>query len=264
MTGALLARGLVVGLVAGLLAFAFAKIVGEPSVDRAIAFEAQMDEMKRDAAIAAHQPVEAEEPELVSRKIQSTIGLFTGIVVYATAFGGLFALVFAFAQGRVGSVGPRSLAALLALAAFIAITVVPMLKYPANPPSVGSPDTIGYRTSMFFLVMLISIAATAFAVQLGRHLMRRYGAWNGWMIAGLVFIVVIAVAESLLPDIHEVPDGFPAVVLWHFRLASLGIQAILWTVNGLGFGWLAERLIRQRLGFSGPARRDRPLGVARP
>ena len=249
MTGALLARGLLVGLVAGLLAFCFAKVVGEPNVDRAIAFESHMDELKREAAIAAHQPVEPEEPELVSREIQSTIGLFTGIVVYAVSFGGLFALVFAFAQGRVGGLGPRGLAALLALAGFIAISLVPVLKYPANPPSVGNPDTIGFRTGMFFLMILISIAATTLAIQLGRALIARYGLWNGTLIAGLAFVVVIAVVQTLLPDINEVPEGFPAVVLWRFRLASLGIQVILWTVLGLGFGWLAERLMSQSSDF---------------
>jgi ABC-type nickel/cobalt efflux system permease component RcnA len=41
MVGHLLLRGMLVGVVAGLLAFGFAKVFGEPQVDRAIAFEAQ-------------------------------------------------------------------------------------------------------------------------------------------------------------------------------------------------------------------------------
>jgi hypothetical protein len=39
-------------------------------------------------------PKEDAEPELVSRSVQSGIGLFTGVTIYNTAFGGLFALVF--------------------------------------------------------------------------------------------------------------------------------------------------------------------------
>ena len=35
----LLIRGLLVGLAAGLLAFAFAKVFGEPQIDKAIAYE---------------------------------------------------------------------------------------------------------------------------------------------------------------------------------------------------------------------------------
>jgi hypothetical protein len=46
MVRTLLVRGMLVGIVAGLLSFGFLKIYGEPQVDRAIAFETQMDEAK--------------------------------------------------------------------------------------------------------------------------------------------------------------------------------------------------------------------------
>ncbi len=39
MTGRLLVRGMLVGLLAGILAFGFAKVFGEPQIDKAIAFE---------------------------------------------------------------------------------------------------------------------------------------------------------------------------------------------------------------------------------
>ena len=38
-TGSLLWRGMIVGFVAALLSFGLLKVVGEPAVDRAIAFE---------------------------------------------------------------------------------------------------------------------------------------------------------------------------------------------------------------------------------
>ena len=41
-----LVRGMLVGIVAGLLSFAFLKIYGEPQVDRAVAFETQQEEAK--------------------------------------------------------------------------------------------------------------------------------------------------------------------------------------------------------------------------
>jgi Probable cobalt transporter subunit (CbtA) len=41
MVGNLLLRGMLVGAIAGLLAFGFARIFGEPQLERAIAFEAQ-------------------------------------------------------------------------------------------------------------------------------------------------------------------------------------------------------------------------------
>ena len=79
-TGSLLWRGMVVGFAAALLAFGILKIVGEPAVDRAIAFESAMDEAKakaeHDAAVARgeHPGPIVEEPELVSRHVQAELG----------------------------------------------------------------------------------------------------------------------------------------------------------------------------------------------
>ena len=43
-----------------------------------------------------------------------TLGLLTGTVGYAPALGGIFALVFAAAYGRIGKASPRTTAAVLA------------------------------------------------------------------------------------------------------------------------------------------------------
>jgi len=244
MVGSLILRGLFVGLVAGLLAFGCAKLIGEPQVDKAIAFEARMDAAKG----------EAPEPEIVSREVQSSAGLLTGVLVYGTAIGGLFALVFAVTTGRVGLIGPRGLAALLALAGFVAIVLVPQLKYPSNPPSVGDPETIGHRTALFFIMIVASIATMLGTVNLGLRLKRALGAWNATLTAAALFVVIIAGIQLLLPDVNEVPEDFPAVVLWRFREASLAIQLVLWGGIGLGFGWLTERAGNRQFRFSKPAR----------
>jgi hypothetical protein len=243
MVRTLLIWGMVVGLIAGLLAFGFAKIFGEPQVDRAIAFEDQLNRVKG----------EAPEPELVSRPVQSGVGLLTGVVVYGTALGGLFALAFAFAYQRIGHLSARGTAALLAAAGFVALVLVPQLKYPSNPPSVGQPETIGYRSELFFLMIVISIAALGFAMMIAPRLAARYGSWNAALLAAAAFIGIIVVAQLLLPDINEVPDQFPAVVLWHFRIVSLGIQLILWATFGLLFGVLAERALANQYNFTKPS-----------
>lgn len=244
MVGKLLLRGMLVGLVAGILAFAFARVYGEPQVDKAIAFE----EQKSQAA------GEAPEPELVSRTTQAGIGLATGVLVYGAALGGLFSLVFAFAYGRLGSLGPRGTAALLALLGFLAVIVIPGLKYPANPPAVGNGETIGYRTELFFIMMVVSLATMVAAVGLAQRLWNQLGAWNAVIVAGLAYLVVFALAKAALPDINEVPEDFSAMVLWQFRVASLGIHVVLWTVIGLAFGAVAERQLATR-GENGLARR---------
>jgi predicted cobalt transporter CbtA len=234
MVGKLLVRGMLAGIAAGLLTFGFAHVAGEPQVDQAISFEEKADAAKG----------EAPEPELVSRGTQAGLGLLTGVVVYGAAIGGLFSLTLAYLYGRVGKLSARTLSAWLALGAFLAVAIVPALKYPPNPPSVGDPETIGYRTGLYFLMIVISLTALVFSMKVRRHAAARFGAWNAAIVAGAVFIVIIAAVQAGLPDINEVPAAFPAVVLWKFRVAALGMQAVLWTTVGLLFGALAERMQR--------------------
>lgn len=233
MMGRLLARGLLVGLVAGLLVFCVGRLIGEPQVDWAIAYE------ERTAPPAA-----ADEPAPVSRATQAGLGLLTASVVYAAAVGGLFSLVFAAVYGRLGTLGPRGTAALLALAGLVAIVLVPQLKYPANPPAVGSDDTIGARTQLFFVMLALSVAITAGAGLLWQRLRPRLGAWNAAIAAGAAFVAAVALVYAGLPTIDEVPGDFSAAVLWQFRLASLGMHAVLWLTLGLLFGPLAERVLQ--------------------
>ena len=248
MVGGLLVRGMLVGLVAGTLAFGVARLFGEPQVDRAIAFEDQMRQAKG----------EAPEPVLVSRRIQAGIGLFTGVVVYAVALGGLFALVFAAAYCRIATLSPRATAAVLALAGFLVVVVVPALKYPPNPPSIGDPATIGRRTALYFTMIALSLASAVAAIGWAQRLVRRFGAWNGIVAALAGFVVAVTVVQYLLPTVDEVPQHFSAAVLWRFRLASLGIEAVIWATLGIGFGIAADRLLaasRSRLSRGRPATR---------
>jgi predicted cobalt transporter CbtA len=235
MTRTLLLRGMLVGIVAGLLVFGFARWIGEPQIERAIAFETRMDQAKG----------EAPEPEMVSRKVQKSIGLLTGTVVYGTAIGGLFGLVFAYAYGRNSITSSRALSTLVAGMGFVTIVLVPNLKYPANPPSVGNPNTIGVRTAAFFLLIALSIVAMVLAVKIHRYFNIRYGAWNSSLLAAAFFIVFISIVFHFLPEIDEVPAGFPVTLMWRFRIAALEIQAVLWTTLGLLFGWLTERYERR-------------------
>lgn len=236
MVRTLLVRGMLVGLVAGVLAFGFARLFGVPEVDLAIAFEEQLSEARG----------EAPETELVSRAVQSGMGLFAAATVYGTALGGLFALVFAAACGRVGNLSPRATAALLAAAGFVSLVVIPGLKYPGNPPAVGDPETIAYRTGLYFLMILVSVTAVIAAIRIGAGSVLRYGTWNAALIGSAVFLGAIAAVSLLLPDVNEVSDQFPAAVLWRFRIASLGMQFVLWLTIGVLFGVAAERALTRR------------------
>ncbi|MEV0173617.1 CbtA family protein [Streptomyces sp. NPDC050803] len=239
----LLVRGMLAGLVAGLAALVVAYFLGEPRVDEAIAFE------------EAHAHEHGGE-ELVSRTMQSTAGLSTGVLVYGVAFGGIAALAYCFALGRIGRFGPRASALLLAAAGLVAVYVVPFLKYPANPPAVGDPDTLNQRTTLFFLMVVLGVLLTVGAVILGQRLAPRLGNFNATAAAGAFFVLVVGLAYAFLPSYNEAPHDFPATLLWQYRLAALAVQVTLWTAFGLVFGALAERLLapRREAEVTAPAR----------
>jgi hypothetical protein len=241
MSRSLLVRGMLVGLVAGLLALGFASRFGEPQVDQAIGFE--------DARAIALGEQPAAAP--VSRGVQRSIGLATAVGAYGVALGGLFGLAFAIAWGRIGRFGARTTAGLLAIAGFVTVELVPFLKYPANPPAVGNPDTIGHRTGLYLLMIAIAALVAGGALWFGRQVAPRLGNWNATLLALGLYLVLIILAQIGMPPVNEVPPGFPATVLWRFRLASIGTQAVMWTTFGLLFGALTERSLR-----SGTRRRE--------
>ena len=244
MMKTLLVRGMLAGLIAGVLAFGFAYAFGEPSVNAAIGLEDSGGHSHSHDAGAA--PAEEHEEELVPRDIQSTVGLLTGVLVYGVAIGGLLSLAFAFAQGRLGNLRPRVTALLLTGGAFAVVFLVPFLKYPANPPAVGRPGTIGSRTELYFGFVAVSLLVGILATVFGRKLADRVGAWNGFLLAAAGYLVVIGVVAWLMPVVDEVPADFPASTLWSFRTASVGTQVTLWLALGLAFGALAEKALNKK------------------
>jgi len=248
----LIARGLLAGAVAAVLAFLFARLFAEPVVGRAIAFEDGRTDAEQAHGVHEHGV------ELFTRGVQSTAGLGFGVLIFGIAMGALFAVLFCVVYWRVGSVGPRLLSVLLAAGAFVSVYLVPFVKYPPDPPAVGQSDTIGMRTGWYLVMVLASVVLAAAAVLLARRLTARFGAWNGRLIAAVIYVAVIAAVMALLPAMGETPEplrdaagaisypGFPADVLYEFRLLSLATQLLLWVTIGLVFATLAGRLLGER------------------
>lgn len=231
MVRTLLVRGMLAGLLAGLLAFVVARLLGEGPLSAGIAFE--------EAGAAADG-----SPEPVSRTVQASLGLGIGTVVLGVALGGLFALAYAVAQGRLGSLGPRGTALLVSGCAFLAVYLLPGLKYPPNPPGSTASDSVGFRTGWYVVLVLVSLAVVIGALVAARGLTPRAGTWNASLLAGAGAVVVLATAYLVLPSVDEIPAGFPAGVVWDFRLASAATQLTLWATIGLAFGALTERSLR--------------------
>lgn len=239
--GSLLVRGLIVGLFAGLLAGTFAYVMGEPHIDSAIAIEEAAGAAHTHDAAGNAVPAEPEEEPLVSRDGQRA-GLFLATSLYGVALGGIFAVVFTLLRRRLRTTSDSYAALGLAAAGFVGIVLVPFLKYPPNPPAVGDPETITKRTVTYLLTLVIGllavwagVAASRWAVRLGEV------PWIRLAVGGAAFLATIVAAYLILPTINEVPGSFPATLLWQFRFASLGTQAVLWLLLGFGYAALVDR-----------------------
>jgi hypothetical protein len=262
-------RGVLVGALGGLLAFIFARIFAEPVITRAIDYESGRDEAQDALAKAMGMPMESGGPELFTRTVQANVGIGFGMLLFGAAMGAIFAVVYCVAVGRVGKISPRNLALFVAGGLFVGFYLVPFLKYPANPPSIGHPETIKDRSGLYVLMVFLSLVFLLGAIWLGQRLATRFGNWTATLLATGAFALAIAIVMAVLPslgqlstNVHtygnhatETPQpltdksgaivypGFPADDLYLFRLYSVLAQAILWTTIGLCFAPMASRLL---------------------
>ncbi len=230
----LLGRGAAGGGMAGLLAGGFSYLLAEPIMDRAVRLEE-----------ARHAAAGNEHTEEVFTRTEQHLGLIGASVAAGIALGVLFAVVYAALHRRDldGRPWERSLG--LAGAALIGVWLLPFLRYPANPPGVGDPDTVGLRTASWLGAIAISLAAVVVSWRVYAQLDRasppvRQGAGAGVLIAGLAVLF-------LLPDNPD-PVDVPALLLWDFRMLSAGSSVLLWAGLGVAFGALGLRASSARRG----------------
>lgn len=230
----ILGVGCLAGLAAGVAAALFAATAGRGPIRDAIALEDSI----------SHATGGAHHEDLFSRGVQE-IGGAVGLVVFGLALGVIFSVVLAAAGPRLAAAGPR-LAASTPLAAslrlgffgFVTVVLVPFLKYPANPPAVGDPDTVNERTVLYFAVLGLSILLT-WAVWRFHRGVKLAPVAKAWATAALygAGLVVIFLAVPGNPDVIEAP----ADLVWRFRLASLGGLAAAWATLSLVTGTLLSR-----------------------
>lgn len=239
---ALLVRGLVAGLLAGCATFLVAHQVGEPQVETAISLEESASHHDATSSSGTRfDSHESDEEAVVSRGTQRTWGLLTGSIAVGVALGGLVGLGCALASGRVGRLGATASSAVVSLAGFVAVSLVPFLKYPANPPAVGSAETIGVRTEYYFGFLLISVLTAIAATVIAARVWSRIGTWGAVTLGAGTYVVVVSVFAALMPTVDEV-GAFPADTLWYFRRGSLLTLATLWATIGVVLSGLVSRL----------------------
>lgn len=194
-----------------------------------------------EAARAEAQPGHSHSEEIFDRSTQVIGGMLAAVLI-ALAFGVAFAVVFAWLRPRLPGNTDFGRALALAATGFVVVSLLPAIKYPANPPGVGDPATVDARTTYY-----LSFLAAALVVTLAVPALRRLlpSGWSGPSMAtasAMVLIIGYALLVGLWPaGPDSIPADVPAGLIWQFRLSSLAELATLWATLGTVTGLLLER-----------------------
>ena len=226
-TREILLAALLAGILAGLVVGALQYVAIEPVIERAIVLEE-----------AAHPAAEHEAP-VVSREVQRLF-LVVGLGLYGLFVGLIFGVAYALAQPRFPGAGLKRNAFLAALAAGWLVGAFPFLKYPANPPGVGDPETITYRETLFVLFWVLSVGCVLVAAWAHRLLQGRLTG-RPLAAAGVAVYAVCAVLLYVLMPPNPDPVEMAPDLVFRFRVLSLIGIIGFWIVFGLLFGALLQR-----------------------
>ncbi len=218
----LLKHGVLAGVAGGAALALVLRLIGEGPIGRAVALEG-----------GGHD-------ELFSRGTQQLGGMLAA-VLYGAALGAVFTLAYALVRHRLQTTDDWRASVALAVAGFAGVFLLPFLKYPANPPAVGDPDTIGRRTALYLLALGWSAVATWAAWRAARALGdHRLPDHVRLPAVAALYVALVAVGLLALPPSPGALAA-PAGLLWQFRLATVGGALALWAVAGTVFGWLELR-----------------------
>jgi len=249
--GTLLRRALAAGLVAGVLLALYTLVVVEPTIDSAIALE----ESVAGAEVAADGHSHGDDA-LFSRGTQVGGGM-AATAIYAVIVAVIFATVLASVRHRLPHQSELGRVVWLAAVAFGTVALVPALKYPANPPAVGDPDTVDQRTVQYLALLVLSVGLAVALVHLSGRLRSRLDRPTHLVAVAAVTAAGYGVLLAAMPASPDAIDAaVPAQLVWDFRIRSLGGLALLWAAIGLGLGWALARLSGSEMGEPIPVGAD--------
>ncbi len=201
----------------------------EPYIDSAISLETQ-------SKISSGENVNM--AELVHYRIWQKGGAIAAGSVYGISLGALFGIVFAYGRKSLPGNSNRKKALFLAGILWFVLYLMVAIKYPANPPAVGDPETIYYRQSLYVGYLAIS-GFTALALAL---------AWNRVQLGSkkilfpMIYAAVMIVAYIVLPPN---PDkiGISMNLIHTFRIVTALTIGMFWGILAIVFGSLWNRFI---------------------
>lgn len=203
-------------------------VIVEPYLDTAIGIENQN-------LFASGE--EEDTPEFwanyYSYRVWQKGGQLLAGAILGTSLGTLFGIVFAYSKNSLPGKSMVKKALVLSLIMWATIYVIPFAKYPANPPTVGDPETIILRQSLYLTFMAISGLGALGFYQVYKKVNKKAIAFVGY---GIMMASVFVVMPPN-PDPVEIDSG----LLMGFRVTSVVGMSVFWGVVAIILGALWQK-----------------------
>jgi predicted cobalt transporter CbtA len=228
-TIAFIAITLLAGAIAGTILGALNQGIVEPYIEQAIVLENHN---------AASQGELINSVEFGNYRNWQRGGEIVAGTILGTSIAALFGIVFAYTRSGVPGSNNKKKGLIVAGIMWFALFLMPVLKYPANPPAVGDPETIYYRQTLYLAYMAISgFSALGLALlyrKLGNKAAKK-------AIVPAVYASIMVIAYIAMPPN---PDQItaPMDLVSSFRIASGFTMSIFWGLLGIILGAFWDKL----------------------
>ena len=220
---------LLAGAIAGTILGVMNQVAVEPYIERAIELEMQN-------TVQSGQVIDSDE--FTAYRFWQRGGEIVAGTILGLSIGSLFGIVFAYTHSSIPGSNNKKKALIVAGIMWFVLFLMPALKYPANPPAVGDPETIYYRQTLYVAFLAISgFSALGLA-----FLYRRMGSLNTKKtIIPAAYTAIIAGAYLAMPSSPD-PINAPMDLVIGFRAASAITLSIFWGLLGVIFGSFWDKL----------------------
>jgi predicted cobalt transporter CbtA len=211
------------GVIAGVILAGVNYFVAEPFIDQAIGIEV-------DNSIASGEVVDFDE--LSSYRVWQKEGTFAAGAFLGLTYGAILGIVYVISRKYLPSSNDRKKALILAAIMCLSLYIVPFIKYPANPPAVGDPETIGLRDSLYTSYQLASGL-----IALGVSILV-YKLWKISYIKYVIPIIYLGLVAFIYAVFPANPDEItaPMDLVNAFRAVTFGTMVMFYLVLGAIFG----------------------------
>ena len=222
-----LVSGAFAGLIHGTVNFA----IVEPYLDEAIGIENQNLFVSGEEEDTPQFWIEYD----AYRDWQKGGQIFAGVIL-GVSIGSLFGIVYALSRDSLPGNHDVKKTMILAGLMWFSIYLIPFLKYPANPPTVGDGETVVLRSILYLVFIAISGLSVVGFYKLSQKLEK-----NKKLLAVMGYGIFISVVFVIMP---ENPDEItaPEDLVNEFRIMSaLGVTSF-WVSIGIILGIFWNRL----------------------